>query len=94
MLKNRCQRPAAELQNTPKTTPPPRRLRWTTYGKRKVGGRIVGHKAELIDVATIKQMYTEGVSTSAVAGLLATMKMPTKQQGKGWHNNTVVKILK
>ena len=72
----------------------PPKSRWTTYGKRKVGGMIIDHKAELIAVATIKQMYAEGVSTSAIARFLATMKIPIKQQGKGWHNNIVVKILK
>ncbi len=61
---------------------------------RGVGGRIAYHKAEMRAVATIKQMYTEGVSKSAIARFLATMKIPIKQQGKGWHNNTFVKILK
>ena len=55
---------------------------------------IIDHKAEMRAVATIKQMHREGVSTIAIARFLATMKIPTKQQGKGWHRNTVVKILK
>ncbi len=55
---------------------------------------IIDHKAEMRAVATIKQMYAEGVSTSAIARFLATMKIPTKQQGNGWHSNMVVKILK
>ena len=72
----------------------PPKSRWTTYGKRKVRGKIVDHKAELRAVATIKQMYAEGVNTSAIARFLNIMKIPTKQQGKGWHQNTVAKILK
>ncbi len=67
---------------------------WYTYGKRRVGGRSIEHKAELRTIATIKQMYSEGVSTSAIARFLNTMKIPTKQQGKGWQQNTVAKILK
>ena len=67
---------------------------WYTYGKRRVGGKTIDHKAELRTIATIKQMYSEGVSTSAIARFLNTMKIPTKQQGKGWHQNTVAKILK
>ena len=68
--------------------------RWTTYGKRKVRGKIIDHKAELRAVATIKQMYAEGNNTSAIARILNTMKIPTKHQGKGWQQNTVAKILK
>ena len=52
------------------------------------------HKAELRTIATIKQMYREGNSTSAIARFLNTMKIPTKQQGKGWHNCTVAEILR
>ena len=68
--------------------------RWTTYGKRRLKGKIVEHKAELRAVATIKQMYAEGNNTSAIARILNTMKIPTKHQGKGWQQNTVAKILK
>ena len=58
------------------------------------GGKTIEHKAELLTIATIRQMYSEGIITSAIARLLNTMKIPTKQQGKGWHQNTVAKILK
>ena len=68
--------------------------RWYAYGKRRVGGKTIEHKAELRTITTIKQMYSEGVSTTAITRCLNTMKIPTKQQGKGWHRNTVVKILK
>ena len=44
--------------------------------------------------STIKQMYHEGIGTNAIARFLNTMKIPTKQQGKGWHKNTIAKILK
>ena len=64
------------------------------YGKRRVGGKITDHKAELRTLATIKQMYSEGISTNAIARFLNTMKLPTKQQGKSWHGNTIIKILK
>ena len=70
------------------------RDRWYAYGKRKSRGKTIEHKAELRTIATIKQMYSEGVNTTAIARFLDTMKIPTKQQGKGWHSNTVVKILK
>ena len=68
--------------------------RWYAYGKRKVRSKTIDHKAELRTIATIRQMYSKGVSTSAIARFLNTMKIPTKQQGKGWHQNTVAKILK
>ena len=68
--------------------------RWYAYGKRRVGGKTVDHKGELRTINTIKQMYHEGNSTSAIARCLNAMKLPTKQQGKGWHQNTVATILK
>ena len=63
------------------------------YGKRQVSGKTVDHKGEQRTIATIKQMYSEGVSTVAIARFLNTMKIPTKQQGKGWHRGMVAKIL-
>ena len=78
------------------------------YGKRRISNKIVDHKGELRTVATIKQMYGEGISPNAIARFLNTMKLPTKQQeresdrqvsiseanGKSWHGNTIIKILK
>ena len=64
------------------------------YGKRRLSGKTVDHKGEQRAIATIKQMYSEGVNTAAIARFLNTMKIPTKQQGKGWHNWTVTEILK
>ena len=60
---------------------------WYSYGKQKVRGRTIEHKAELRTIAAIKKMYSEGVSTRAIARFLDTMKIPTKQQGKGWHHH-------
>ena len=68
--------------------------RWYAYGKRRVGGKTIDHKGELRTIATIKQMYGEGMNTSAIARCLNTIKLPTKKQGKGWHQNTVAKVLK
>ena len=82
--------------------------RWYAYGKRKVNGKTIDHKAELRTIATIKQMYGEGIGTRAIARCLNTMKIPTKRleresdrqvsmnevNGKGWHQNTVATILK
>ena len=68
--------------------------RWDAYGRRKVNGKAIDHKGEQRTIATIKQMYSEGISTNAIARFLNTMKIPTKQQGKGWHANTIIKILK
>ena len=67
---------------------------WYTYGKRRVGNKTIDHKAELRTIATIKQMYSEGMNTSAIARCLNAMRLSTKQQGKGWQQNTVAKILK
>lgn len=62
---------------------------WRIYGKRKVGVKTVDHKGELRTVAAIKEMYSEGVSIAAIARFLDAMKIPTKQQGKGWHRGIV-----
>ena len=67
---------------------------WYAYGKRKVRGKVIDHKAELRTIATIKKMYAEGMSASAIARCLDTMKIPTKQQGRGWHHHTIAQILK
>ena len=67
---------------------------WYSYGKQKVRGRTIEHKAELRTIAAIKKMYSEGVGTRAIARFLDTMKIPTKQQGKGWHHHTITQILK
>ena len=67
---------------------------WYSYGNQKVSGRTIEHKAELRTIAAIKKMYSEGVSTRAIARFLDTMKIPTKQQGKGWHHHTITQILK
>ena len=68
--------------------------RWFAYGKRKICGKTIDHKGELRTINTIKQMYREGNSTSAIARCLNTMKLPTKQQGKGWRYDMIVTILK
>ena len=80
--------------NTPLRKPFNYSNRWYAYGKRRVGGKTIEHKAELRTISTIRQMHSEGLSTSAIARFLNTMKIPTKQQGKGWQQNTVAKILK
>ena len=68
--------------------------RWLAYGKRKVSGKTVDHKGELRTIAAIKKMYTDGMSSTASARLLDTMKIPTKQQGKDWRYDMIVTILK
>ena len=68
--------------------------RCLTYGKRRVSCKVVDHKGELRTIDTIKQMYSEGLSVSAIARFFNTMKVPTKQQGKGWHHHTIAQILK
>ena len=67
---------------------------WRIYGKRWAGGKAVDHKGQLRTITTIKQMYSEGVNTVAIARLLDTMKIPTKQQGEGWDHSMVTAILK
>ena len=82
--------------------------RWYAYGRCKVNGKTIDHQGEQRTIATIKQMYSEGISTNAIARFLNTMTIPTKQlergsdgqasmnevNGKGWHANTIIKILK
>ena len=68
--------------------------KWYAYGKRRVSGKTIDHKGEQRTIATIRQMYSEDNGTNAIARFLNTMKIPTKQQGKGWHNYTVAEILK
>ena len=78
----------------PLRMPHKRDNKWYSYGKRRVGGKTIDHKAELRTIATIKQMYAEGNNTSAIARFLNTMKIPTKQQDKRWHHHTIAQILK
>ena len=80
--------------NIPLRQPNIRYNKWYAYGKRRVSGKTIDHKAELRTIATIKQMYGEGIGTRAIARFLNTMKISTKQQGKGWHHYTVTQILK
>ena len=80
--------------NIPLRQPYKRYNKWYAYGKQQVGGKTIDHKGEQRTIATIKQIYSAGVSTSAIARFLNTMKIPTKQQGKGWHQNTIAKILR
>ena len=68
--------------------------RWLAYGKRRISNKIVDHKGELRTIATIKQMYAEGVNIATIARCLDTMKIPTRRQGKGWDYHTVTAILK
>ena len=81
---------------------------WLAYGKRRVGGKIVDHKGEQRMIATIKQMYGEGMSISSIARLLNTMKIPTRRRrresykqasmsganSKGWSDYMVIGTLK
>ena len=80
--------------NIPLRQPYTRYNKCYAYGKRRINGKTIDHKAELRTIATIKQMYAEGNNTSAIARFLNTMRIPTKQQGKKWYQNTVAKILK
>ena len=68
--------------------------RWHAYGRRKVNGKTVDHRGEQKTIAAIRKMYAEGINTVAIARCLNAMKVPTKRQGKGWHQNTVATILK
>lgn len=65
-----------------------------TYGKRALKGSVTDHKTELRVIETIKKMNEEGLSARAIARTLDAMKVPTKQQGKGWHHHMVITILK
>lgn len=64
------------------------------YGKKIVGGKPADHKAEKKVIESIKEMYREGLSYRAIARVLNEMKIPTKQQGKGWHHENIRSILK
>lgn len=65
-----------------------------SYGKRVLNGRTIDFKKELRTIETIKKMHEEGMTARGIARTLDTMKIPTKQQGKGWHHHMVVTILK
>ncbi len=65
------------------------------YGKKKIGGKLIDHKIEIKTAATIKSMYEdEDLRPTAIARLLNIMKVPTRKQGKGWHHDMVITILK
>lgn len=68
--------------------------RWLAYGKRRTSGKIADHKGELRAIAIIKQMYSEGMSAAAIVRLLNIMRLPTRQQGRGWSSFMAIALLK
>ena len=70
------------------------KVMWNTYGKQKVGGKVVDHESELRTIAAIKKMYGEGQGATAIAKFLNTRKIPTKQRGGNWYKCTITNILK
>jgi hypothetical protein len=65
------------------------------YGTRLAGHHLVAHKGETQIVATIRKMYeSEDLGPVAIAGLLNSMKVPTKRQGKQWDHSVIIAILK
>ena len=65
------------------------------FGTRLVGHRLISHKGESSVIATISRMYSkEGLRPRTIAGILDTMKIPTKRQGKKWDHSVVIAILK
>ena len=62
--------------NIPLRQPHRRYNKWHAYGKQQVGGKTIDHKTEQRTIATIRQMYSEGVGTRAIARFLNTMKIP------------------
>ena len=65
------------------------------YGKRTSCGEVVEHKGEQKTLVAIKRMYQEeGIHPRAIARILNSMRVPTKQQGKSWHHHTVITLLK
>ena len=63
-------------------------------GENLVRGKVVEHKKEQRTLKAIIKMHTEeGLSATAIARVLNTMKIPTKKRGKRWHNFTVTGIL-
>ena len=76
-----------------KTGNDPNRIHNLPFGKRCVTGKVVDHKGEQHIIRAIFKMQREGLSNSGIARVLTQMKVPTKQQGCGWHPEMVRQIL-
>ena len=64
------------------------------YGEKIQKGRVVAHKSEQQLLDSIKQIYVdEGLTVTAIARILTSMKVPTKKQGKKWDHSVVADIL-
>ena len=64
-------------------------------GEKIIKGQVVAHQREGKLLASIQQMHTkEGLSATAIARILNTMKVSTKRQGRAWDHSVVVAILK
>ncbi len=64
-----------------------------TYGNKKNKGHIVHDRKEAQTIKIIKNLYSEGMSTRSIARILDSMRIPTKNNGKSWHNQTIISIL-
>ena len=65
------------------------------YGERIIKGKVFSCQKELRVIISIVNMYKkEGLTVTAIARILKTMKVPTKKQGKRWDHSVVIGILK
>ncbi len=71
----------------------PNRMHNLPFGKRCLAGKVVDHKGEQRVISSVLRMHGEGLSNCAITRVLTQMKVPTKQQGRGWHHEMVRQIL-
>lgn len=63
------------------------------YGYRKVEGKLISHLGEQRVIQSVKKMSESGLSYRTICEFLTSIKVPTKNRGKGWQPEMVRRLL-
>jgi DNA-binding CsgD family transcriptional regulator len=63
------------------------------FGSRRRKGKLIENMVEFRVVKAIVDMDAQGLSLRQIAKFLGQVGVKTKQQGKGWHPETIRRIL-
>ncbi len=63
------------------------------FGYRKVEGKPILHLGEQRVIQSVKKMSDSGLSYRTICEFLTSIKVPTKNRGKGWQPEMIRRIL-
>ena len=63
------------------------------FGQKRKLGKLEDHQREQRVIKMVKHLRDQGLSLRAIAKTLNELKVPTKNQGKKWHPETIIRIL-